>query len=171
MTQTDSPSRDGSNAETKLGDLLDDFKCGMLTTVAPDASVVSRPMWIADRGDTGELWFATDRDSAKVHEANSHHHAAVVFQGDSKFISLSGTLGIVDDHAKVRQMWSEFWRVWFPDGPDDDSIVLLHFKPDTGEYWDNSGLTGWRYMVKAGVAYFTGQRPDQDADINAQVKL
>jgi general stress protein 26 len=49
-------------------------------------------------------------------------------------------------------------EAWFPDGPDDDGVVLLKVEADSAEYWDSPGgrvataisfakakLTGERY--------------------------
>ena len=59
--------------------------------------------------------------------------------------------------------------VWTPDvgGP------LLRVAGDTGEYWDNSGTSGVKYLIEAGKALVTGSRPDvgQDAKVHAKVEL
>lgn len=157
--------------EQKLLDLMDHFSVAMLVTTSSLGQPSCRPMWIAEKTESGEVWFATDRASGKVHEAAAGSGAAVTMQGDNRFISLEGSIELVDDQEKVKQLWTSFWKVWFPEGPEDGSIVLLKFVPRTGEYWDNSGMEGWKYLVRAGVAYLTGSRPGTDASINAEVDM
>ena len=46
---------------------------------------------------------------------------------------------------------------WFPQGPDDDSVVLIKVQADSAEYWDSPGgrLATAFSFVKAKV---TGER-------------
>ena len=48
-------------------------------------------------------------------------------------------------------------EAWFPQGPDDDSVVLLKVVADSAEYWDSPGgrLATAFSFVKAKV---TGER-------------
>jgi hypothetical protein len=45
--------------------------------------------------------------------------------------------------------------------------------PDAGEYWDNSGTSGVKYLIEAGKAYLSGEKPDvaTDSKIHGKVKL
>jgi hypothetical protein len=49
--------------------------------------------------------------------------------------------------------------------------VLIEFVADSGEYWDNSGLAGFKYAFEAAKAYAKGTRPHTDAQLNAKVSL
>ncbi|MBA3480646.1 MAG: hypothetical protein H0T51_02420 [Pirellulales bacterium] len=44
---------------------------------------------------------------------------------------------------------------------------------DSGEYWDNSGLSGVKYFIEAGKAYLSGTKPDVAGDprIHGKVNL
>jgi general stress protein 26 len=143
----------------------------MLVTRSDDGSLDARPMAVAQVEDNGQIWFVTDRNSGKVTDLMLDSEVAVTMQSSSKFVSLSGTAHAVDDRAKLDELWSETWKVWFPDGKASDSIVLLRIEPTRGEYWDNSGMTGVKYLIKAGKAYLQGERAETDADTNASVSL
>ena len=71
----------------------------------------------------------------------------------------------------IRRMWKEPWKVWFPGGAEDPEVTLIQVTPAAGEYWDNAGTEGLKYLVKAGVAYLSGQRPELGDDVNAKVAL
>ena len=160
-----------TDVQAKLIDLLGDFSNAMLVTQKPDGGLDARPMAIARVDDDGDLWFATDRNSGKVAEIKHDDDVVVTMQQNNKFVSLSGKCKLVDDRGKVAELWQEPWRVWFPGGKDDPSILLLHVDAVGGEYWDNSGVEGIQYLLKAGLAYVQGKQAETDSQINASTKL
>ena len=159
------------DTQHKLIDLLSDFDTAMLVTRGDDGSLDARPMAVAQVEDDGRICFVTDRNSGKIADLMLDKEVAVTMQSSSKFVSLSGIASPVDDRAKLNELWSEAWKVWFPEGKASDSIVLLRIEPTRGEYWDNSGLNGVKYLLKAGKAYLQGKRPETDVAINASVSL
>jgi general stress protein 26 len=83
-------------------------------------------------------------------------------------VSLTGSAVIVQDLAKKQELWNSAVEAWFPQGPDDDSVVLLKVEGDSAEYWDSPGgrLATVFSFAKAKV---TGQRID--AGENEKVDL
>lgn len=155
----------------KLIDLIQDFDTAMLVTKTDDAGLDARPMAIAEATEEGHLWFVTNRNSGKIAELMLDRDVAVTMQGSSKFVTLAGRCRVIDDRSKVEQLWKEAWKVWFPEGKNDPSITLLRVEPDRGEYWDNSGFTGIRYLLRAGKAYVQGEKAETDEKINATVSM
>ncbi len=155
----------------KLIGLMGDFDNAMLVTRTDDGQLDARPMAVADLTDAGELWFVTDRSSGKIADLMLDREVVVTMQGSGKYVSVSGQARVVDDRAKIESLWSEAWKVWFPKGKDDASITLLKIVPERGEYWDSSGLTGIKYLIKAGKAYLQGEKPEKEASINASVSM
>jgi general stress protein 26 len=94
-------------------------------------------------------------------------------QSKTKFVSLSGTAATVDDREKLSRLWKVEWKVWFPGGKDDPNLVLLRVDGSAGEYWDNSGTSGLKYLIEAGKALLTGTRPDvaDDPKVHGKVSL
>jgi general stress protein 26 len=77
----------------------------------------------------------------------------------SKFLSLCGNASVVKDKNKIDQLWSESWRIWFPEGKDSANLVLLKIEPIKGEYWDFSGIMKKvMFAFEAGKALFTGEK-------------
>lgn len=159
------------NTESKLIDLIHDFDNAMLVTKTDDGELDARPMAVAEATDQGELWFVSDRNSGKIADLMLDRDVAITMQSRTKFVTLSGKCRVVDDQAKVNSLWKEAWSVWFPDGKSDPSIILLKIQPSRGEYWDNSGASGIRYLIKAGKAYLQGKQAETDEPINASVSL
>ena len=159
--------------EVKMRELLEEFGIAMLITRTQDGQLRGRPMAVAEVQPDGTLWFLTDRHSGKVYELEQDSHVAVTMQSRARFASLSGTISPVEDGDKVSQLWKLEWNVWFPGGKNDPSLLLLRFEGKEGEYWDNSGISGVRYLIEMGKGLLTRSRPDVDSDpkLHAKVKL
>jgi general stress protein 26 len=85
-------------------------------------------------------------------------------QDSGRYVSLSGSARAVRDRALVEGLWSESWKVWFPQGKDDPSLRILIVGPTEASYWDASGLRGLKYFFEAAKAYVNGTRPPSDND-------
>lgn len=159
--------------ETKFRELLQEFGVAMLVTRTPGGELRGRPMALAEIQPDNSLWFATDKHSAKVDELAADSHVVVTMQSKTTFVSLSGRAKPVEDRATAARLWKAEWKVWFPGGKDDPNLLLLRIDGDAGEYWDNSGTSGIKYLLEAGKALLTGTRPDagDDPKIHGKVDL
>jgi general stress protein 26 len=123
----------------KLSALIKDIGVAMLTTVAPDGALRSRPMATQGRGlENGEVWFLTADNSGKVSEIESEHEVNLAYAEpkDQRYVSLSGRARLVRDPERARRLWSSELKAWFPDGPEDRHLSLLRVRVHTAEYWD-----------------------------------
>jgi general stress protein 26 len=123
----------------KLSELIKDIGTAMLTTVAPDGGLRSRPMVAHGRGlENGELWFFTADDSGKVSEIESEHEVNLAYSEpkDQRYVSLSGRARLVRDVERARRLWTPELKAWFPAGPDDKHLALLRVRIHSAEYWD-----------------------------------
>lgn len=153
---------EAKDAQKKLIETLRRFDTVMVTTTASNGSMHARPMAVAEVDDTGEMWFVTARDSAKLDELAADARAVITGQHGGRYCSLSGRIDVIHDRERVRAMWKEAWRVWFPEGKDDEAIVVLRLRPEIGEYWDNRGGAGVRYLFEAARALLDGRSVDDD---------
>ncbi len=162
------------NQREKIFGMLREFESVMLVTVDGEGRIEGRPMQVVDIDErTGNVWFFTGRDSRKVHEITDNAQVAVVCQDDRRsYLSLSGIGMIVHEPARVRELWREPFRTWFPDGPDDPHLRLLVVEPRAAEYWDNRGVNKLEYLFEAARAYASGERPRVDeGDQHGRVPL
>ncbi len=159
------------SSKSHVRELLEDFDTAMLITHAVKGSLNARPMGVAEISKSGELYFVTAAPSAKVKEIQKDAHVALIFQDKKTFVSLNGTAVVVKDQALVDRLWSEAWRVWFPDGKSDPAIRMLKISPIDAEYWDNSGTKGISYAFEAAKAYITGETPDVTEKQHGKVAL
>ena len=96
--------RDHEGAQ-KLYSLIKDVKICMMTTVEPDGSLHSRPMWNQDADEAGDLWFFTRISSPKVSEISKDGQVNLGYSDPSKndYVSVSGRAEIVRDKAHDRR--------------------------------------------------------------------
>ena len=153
--------------------LLKKFHTAMLVTLNGEHGFHARPMAIARVEDDGLMWFITGLDTAKTHEIAYDSHVYLTAQdGDSAFLTISGRASLLADREKIAELWSESFRVWFPEGQDDPNIELIAIRPVRGEFWDNTGFNRCKYLWEAAKAYATGTTPDDtDGDLHGKVRL
>lgn len=118
----------------ELKQVLDDAGETFLTTRGADGHYHGRPMALRQGSIRTGLWFAANRESAKIHELETNHDCAVCAWKGNSYVSISGTAEILDDHEIKMQMWDEAWRRWFPAGPTDANLVLIRVDPEHAEY-------------------------------------
>jgi general stress protein 26 len=119
--------------------LVKGFGNAMLVTRSADGELRSRPMAVAEVDRNGDVWFVTNVDSGKISEIAGDPQVNVTMQSEGRFVSISGRAQIVRDRRRVRRMWREAWRTWFPHGADATDLVLVRIQTTGGEYWDYRG--------------------------------
>src|SRR5687767_15882728 len=92
----------------KLRKLIKGARVAMLTTVAPDGALRSRPMATLKAPFEGDLWFFTRASVAKADEIRDNDRVNVSFADgdDDRYLSISGTASLVRDQARMEQLWS-----------------------------------------------------------------
>jgi general stress protein 26 len=122
----------------KLRELIKDIDIAMLTTVDDDGSLRSRPMGTQEAEFDGDLWFFTSADTAKVDEIEREHQVNVSYAEPSKnrYVSVSGMARLLNDRAKMKELWSPIYKAYFPEGLDDPKLRLLKIQVHKAEYWD-----------------------------------
>lgn len=125
----------------QLAELIRDVDIAMFTTTGVDGRLYSRPLGTQEVEFDGDLWFATAADSPKVAEISLNPQVNVAYASPSKntYVSVAGTARIVDDRAKVEELWSPAMKLFFPRGKDDPNLRLIHVRAESAEYWDGPG--------------------------------
>lgn len=147
---------------------LQHFRSGMLVTMRRDGALHGRPMRVAGCDDDGTVWFVTGAQSGKVDEVQKFDQAAAMFQAPRLYLNLSGEAEIVEDRERLRKMWRESWRIWFPAGADDPQITLLKLRPHTADLWDTRGLRILRVAAGALRRFLQGGSTEEHAAITHQ---
>jgi general stress protein 26 len=146
----------------KLGALIGDVQVAMLTTVRKGGGLVSRPLRTVSTAMPfmGELWFFIRRDSHKAHEIEGDPHVNLAYASPERntYVSVTGRARIVDNRAKIEELWTPALELYFAGGRGERDLVLLRVDVDGAEYWDGpSGWIGQALDLATGVV--TGERP------------
>ena len=130
----------GDDALAKVRELLMQFPIAFMVTVA-DGHLAARPIGVV--GDhaafDGTLWFITDKRSRKVAAIESGAATTLLFQNDKNgcYLQLTGRASVVEDRARLEELYTTLQRTWFPKGLDDPDITLVRFDADEANYWDS----------------------------------
>jgi general stress protein 26 len=147
--------------QEKVRDLVKSTRVAMLTSIGPDGALISKPMATQDVEFDGDVWFIAERASEKVRNITANPRVNVSYAGRSSWVSLSGNASVVDDQARLAELWNTFTDAWMDGGPDNPNNVLVKVAADTAEYWDSPGskVTQLVNLVKAKT---TGKRFEGD---------
>ncbi|HWE53531.1 MAG TPA: pyridoxamine 5'-phosphate oxidase family protein [Bryobacteraceae bacterium] len=159
--------------KSRVYDIVQNFSTAMLVTTGPAGRPEARPMQIAKVEEGGDVWFFTGKSGRVVEETGQDPTVLLVFQDErSTYVSLRGRARVVQDRARVKDLWKEAYQVWFPKGVDDPDLALLAVDPVSAEYWDSRGTNKLEYLFEAAKAYVKGERPRTgDPDKHANVTM
>lgn len=126
----------------KLRELIKDIDFAMLTTIDAEGNLRSRPMSTQETEFDGDILFLTSGDTAKAFEIGQDNRVNVSYAKpeDQRYISVSGTASLINDRAKIDELWSPAYKIFFPEGKDDPELRLLKISVEKAEYWDSKGL-------------------------------
>ena len=144
----------GDEAREKVAGLVKGIHICMMTTVAEDGSIDSRPMALQNTPFDGTMWFLTRGSSEKVNEVLKDQHVTLTFAepSDGKYVTLKGKGTASEDRSKIHELWNDLYKAWFPKGEDDPDIAVLKVDISSGDYWASSGSTLVRYAKIAAAA-------------------
>jgi general stress protein 26 len=129
-----------SDEERKFADLMRDMSIGMMTTYGPDGPR-SIPMARQEVDPGADVWFITARDTQHVRDIGADPLVSITFSSRDSWVSMVGRAQIVEDQAKLEELWNTFAEAWMPAGPDDPNAALIKVSLDRAEYWDTPGGT------------------------------
>lgn len=124
--------------QKKLLEVIGDIPIAMLTTFGSEGPR-SVPMARQEVDPSAELWFITARNTAHVQAIQAEPRVSVSFSARDSWAAAYGRATIVDDTAKLRELWTTFAEAWLPGGPEDPNATLLRVDLEHGEYWDTPG--------------------------------
>lgn len=89
------------------------------------------------RTDDFTVYLATSRASDKIAEITADPRISVYYSRPLLFrgVMLCGTAEVLDDPDLKRALWSEDWRIYWPDGADNPDYVVVRLKPNEIRGW------------------------------------
>lgn len=144
-----------------LWSLIKDTRFAMITTQSSAHHLHSRPMTVQNKNfEDGKLWFFMSRSGNTVNELQESPNIGVSFAnpGEDIYVSLSAVGRLVENRAKVRELWSKMDEAWFKGGVEDPDLALVEVAIVHGHYWnvEESKLSQLFLIAKAAM---TNERP------------
>lgn len=131
-----------SLSKKMLAEIMKDIDICMMTTVGTYGHLHSRPM-SNNRNVTwdGDTWFFSRSDSSQVREIERDANVNLAYSVPDKilFVSVTGRGDILKDDKKKKELWYDELERWFPEGPEDNDIVLIRVKGRKAYYWGKDG--------------------------------
>ena len=149
-----------TDSQQKLIELMKDMPIGMMTTYGPGGPR-SIPMARQEVEPDAEMWFIAARDTKHVADIQVEPRVSLTFSSRASWVALTGTAEVVDDDAKLKELWNTFAEAWLPGGPEDPNAVLIKVSVEEGEYWDTPGGTV-ASLISFAKTRLTGDTYDTD---------
>ena len=131
----------------------------MLTSVGDEGRLQSHPMTPQEITEDGDVWFFIDVTSHHADNIRSEKRVNLAFADGSTWLSVAGHGEVLQDRAKVEELWNPMVAAWFPDGKDSPQVGLLHVCTDTAQYWDSPGGGRVASALSFVKTRLTGGRP------------
>jgi general stress protein 26 len=151
----------GEPGRRKIAEIVKDVRIAMMTTVAKDGAMSSRPMAVQNAPFDGTLWFLTRSNSGKVEDVEQDQHVTLTFAEpkDSKYIAVKGTASVSQDRNKIKELWNPLYKAWFPGGENDPQISVIRVDVIEADYWEASNNKLIVLLKYAAAALTKGKMP------------
>jgi general stress protein 26 len=89
------------------------------------------------RTDDFTVYLCTSRESDKIAEITADPRVSVYYSEPKSYhgVMLCGVAEILDDPALKTALWSDDWRIYWPDGAANPDYVVVRLRPDEIRGW------------------------------------
>ena len=114
----------------------------MMITQGSERDIRARPMVGIVERDTNTIWFVMNRQEKIGRDIRSDGRVYLTYTDATResFLSIAGRGEVVEDHSRLREMWTNHFDSRFDGGPSDPDALLVAVKPEMAEYWDNPNM-------------------------------
>jgi len=139
-----------------IAKMIRDIQIALLTTVDREGHFHARPVQTLGIEPDRSLWFFTDIRSEKAFELARDVRLGLGYADPESrtYVAIAGTGRMLRDANKARELWTVEQRAYYPDGPEDQHLVLLRVRIERAEYWVSGGRTA--HLLAAVRARMTG---------------
>ena len=85
-------------------------------------------------------------------------HITITGQTPNKWLYAVGRASVITDKAKIKELWTEGVRPWFPDGTNDSDVSLLCIKPEKGKKSKGGSVTEGALMKSRNIDLYYCRR-------------
>jgi general stress protein 26 len=147
-------------------------RIAMFTTQDQHGHLTSHPMTWQELDPQGALWFYTSTHTALWEHIARHPEVNLSFvePAENLYVSVSGSAERVVERSQIEARRNPSVQAWFPNGPQDEHVVLVRVVPHLAEYWDANDNTMVSLFDMA-RAVLTGSTPAVDPGEHGKIPL
>lgn len=142
-----------------IAEVVEKARLAVVTTVADDGSLVSRPLAILNRSFDGDLYFFTPDPSDKTNQVRVNPAVNVAIESRGNYLSIAGSASVTKDSALIDELWNAGAQAWFEGGKDDPSVALIKVHAESAEL-QSSDSPRVLAIAKYAKAMITKETPD-----------
>ena len=142
-----------------IAELVERGGIAVVTTVAEDGSLVSRPLALQKRPFDGDLYFFTPDPSDKTDQVRRNPQVNVAIESRGDYLSIAGSASVTTDRALIDELWSPGAQAWFEGGKDDPAVSLIKVHAESAELLSTESPKIIA-MAKYAKAMITKDQPD-----------
>lgn len=132
--------------------IMESTKVATMTYLDGAGRIVATPMGVQEFEEPGTTYWITEKDSDKVAHLSQDPRVNLFFSNREGYVSISGTARLIEDRARLEELWGSFTDAFMEGGPDDPNSGLLEVSADTAQWWDSPGAVASAVqIVKAKV--------------------
>lgn len=138
-----------------IREIVKDVKFAMMITITSEGHLHACPMTTSETSlGAREIWFIGDKSTEAV--ANIKNNAQVnlsyVSQDSKDYVSINGEAKLIDDQAKLDELWSPIYNAFYEHGKEDENVQLIKVVPNGAEFWrSGSGVVNAAKLAAAAL--------------------
>jgi general stress protein 26 len=156
----------------ELSAKIKSVRFAMFTTQDQHGHLTSHPMTAQQLDPQGALWFFTSTHTNLWENIAHEPEVNISFAdpADNLFVSVSGRAERVVERSLIEAMWNPGVQAWFPNGPQDEHVVLVKVVPHLAEYWDSND-SKMATIFDMAKSLFTGVPPQVEPGEHGKIPL
>lgn len=159
-------------AVKSVAGLIKNIRFAMLVSITDEGHLHTCPMTTQQTEFDGDIWFIGAKDSEAVHNLAARPQVNVSYAdtGSNNYVSVTGRAELVDDAARLAELWSDMYTMYFEGGQQDPNIQLIKINAQGAEYWEGGGKV--RTLFALAKSLLPGQKVEPgDLGTSGTVKL
>ena len=147
---------------TKIAALIQDIRFAMFTHTTAEGHLHAAPMTTQNTPFDGTLWFIGDNTTELCQDIAARPQVNLAYSQPEKgvYVSITGTAALVQDQARLDELWSDFYNAYFEQGKADPKVQLIKVTAHGAQYWESPGPVV--QLAKMVTAALTGAKTQSD---------
>ena len=138
-----------------IREIVKEVKFARFTSITTEGHLHACPMTTSETSlGAREIWFIGDKTTQAVDNINNNPQVnlSYVSQDGKDYVSINGKAELVDDKAKLDELWSPIYNAFYEHGKEDENVQLIKVVPNGAEFWrSGNGIINAAKLAVAAV--------------------